>query len=611
MEKHPIHLKIPELQKSPEVGKAVEKQERLTGENVPNNPNERIEAYMDRLENVFLNPDERVRERNLDMFQDKIYDAFIIKRNQVPESYFELQKRIARERGQTVEEIPADMREQIIGTVIEDQKASLDAWIGYLTSDDAVYPAWYKYFVFRNVVKLSQFDKELGKFKERTESTVAPFPDIYREPLAQILDVYEKVAADNKALKDPEIQRDFSKKFPTLYADFIQQSLAAQFESKEDATAGEWIKYERGNMSQAAKLYDSLQGKGTGWCTAGRSTAETQVESGDFYVYYTHDESGKPSQPRVAIRMEDDQIGEVRGILPHQQLEPQMAEILETKLQDFGSEANTYKKKSRDMRLLTELEKKTSANEALTKDELIFLYEINEPIEGFGYEEDPRVEELRSTRDAKEDAPLVLGCAPEEIAWRQEDISENSKAYIGPLFKGIFDSGIEHIYTSFPEGNLQKYSIEIGGKTKEQLQAELKEKEVYISQWGQELLDSKDFETASEPEHADLVRLTVEDLGFPLGATTDEIYAKAAELGLELCPAEVGPQLRLAYTGNDWMYIGMKQITDRGGYPFVFFLREDGGELELFASHARADEPWDSVVQFVFRHRKTLASSDS
>ena len=52
---------------------------------------------MDRLENVFLNPDERVRERNIEMLRDKIYDAFTIKRENVPESYFELQKRIARD----------------------------------------------------------------------------------------------------------------------------------------------------------------------------------------------------------------------------------------------------------------------------------------------------------------------------------------------------------------------------------------------------------------------------------------------------------------------------------------------------------------------------------
>ncbi len=85
MEKHPLHIKNPELQTSPEVNRAVVREERHTGEKMSNNPSERIEAYMDRLENVFLNPDEKKRERNLDMFRDKIYDAFIIKKENFPE----------------------------------------------------------------------------------------------------------------------------------------------------------------------------------------------------------------------------------------------------------------------------------------------------------------------------------------------------------------------------------------------------------------------------------------------------------------------------------------------------------------------------------------------
>jgi len=57
MEKHPLHLKIPDLQTSPEVESAVEKHERLEGETLPNDPRARIEAYMDRLQHIFLNPD--------------------------------------------------------------------------------------------------------------------------------------------------------------------------------------------------------------------------------------------------------------------------------------------------------------------------------------------------------------------------------------------------------------------------------------------------------------------------------------------------------------------------------------------------------------------------
>src|SRR3989344_3939835 len=243
MEKHPLHLKNPELQISPEVGRAVERKERHTGEKVPNDPARRIEAYTDRLENIFLNPEQSVRERNLEMFRDKIYDELIIKREHFPESYFELQKRIARERGEAVEDIPENVREQMKSVAIEDQRASLDAWVDYLTSDDAVYPAWFKYFVWRNVTKLSQFDIERGEFKRRTDSTVAPYPDIYREPLAQIADIYEKIKADNKNLKEPEIREAFSKKFPNLYAELISKSLAASMENREEIR-GEWIKYE-------------------------------------------------------------------------------------------------------------------------------------------------------------------------------------------------------------------------------------------------------------------------------------------------------------------------------------------------------------------------------
>ena len=313
-------------------------------------PTDRIEVYTERLESIFLNPDERVRTRNLDTLRDKIYDALIIKKEKFPESYFELQKRIARERGQAIDEIPADIREQMMGTAIDDQKHSLDAWTDYLTSNDAVNPSWFKYYAWNQIIKLSQFDKERGEFKKRTDSTVAPFPDIYREPLAQIADLYERVKDNNK---DSEARREFDKKFPTLYGELIQNSLAAQIEGKENIQ-GQWVKYEQGDNAAAERLFQSLEGKGTGWCTAGRSTAETQIESGDFYVYYTNDSSSEPNQPRLAVRMDGtDHIGEVRGILPHQNVEPLMQEVLDKKLIEFGTEADVYRKKSEDMPLLT------------------------------------------------------------------------------------------------------------------------------------------------------------------------------------------------------------------------------------------------------------------
>ena len=98
MEKHPIHIKIPDLQKTEEVQESVLRQERLnsralerareieeeTGEpidpelfslKIPNDPTERINVYMDRMEKIFLNPDVRVRTRNLKIMEPYIYEA--------------------------------------------------------------------------------------------------------------------------------------------------------------------------------------------------------------------------------------------------------------------------------------------------------------------------------------------------------------------------------------------------------------------------------------------------------------------------------------------------------------------------------------------------------
>ena len=613
MEKHPLHIKNPELQTSPEVNRAVEREERLSEEKIPNDPAERIDAYMDRLENIFLNPDERVRERNLEMFREKIYDALIIKKENFPESYFELQQRIARERGQAVEEIPENVREQMMDVAIEDQKHSLDQWMEYLTSEDAMYPAWFKYYAWNQITKLSQFDKERGEFKKRTSTTVAPYPDIYREPLAQIADIYLKVKEDNKHLKESEIKEAFSKKFPTLYAELISKSLAASMEGREEIK-GEWVKYEQGDNEAAEKLFQSLEGKGTGWCTAGKSTAETQIESGDFYVYYTNDSSGEPTQPRLAIRMDgDNRIGEVRGVLPHQGVEPLMQEVLDGKLSEFGSEADTYRKKSEDMRILTSLEHKKENDEPFTKDDLVFLYELNSNIEGFGYQKDPRIAELRKDRNTEEDMLAIFECTKDQIANTPNEITKNTKAYVGQLEPGIFQKlpeSLEHVYTSFPEKKIRRDSVEIGGKSKEQLIAEMESSGINISDYAKSMMDNPDFTVGANREEAKLVRLMVADLGFKASATTDQIFERAQALGLELCPPDTGPNYRLKYKDQplgEYVSIGMKQITDSGGSPDVFSLNRFDDGLWLGSSWAEPSRAWFPGDGFVFRVRKVEA----
>jgi len=411
---------LPELHKEPEVHNAVVRHEREAKAKLPNEPTEKVEAYLNRLHDVFLAPDERVRERNITLLKPKLHEEFVISRDEFPEAYFELQKRILRERGQAVEEIlPAD-REVMKSVIIEDQTKKLDEWVEYLSSDDAVYPDWFRYFAFRNVVKLSQFDKARGEFKKRSKSTTASFPDIDREALAQLCDKYVAFSHGETGKFDTdEAFKEFAgKKFADLYAVEVQRSLEAVIE-RGDNTKGSWVTYAQGDMVQAEALYESLQGKSTGWCTAGKSTAESQINAGDFSVYYTYkdtqeEEAGTPSQPRLAIRMNGSEIAEVRGVLQEQEVEPIFAEVLEDKLGEFGDKADAFKKKTADMKHLTSIDKRTVENAELDGSDLVFLYEITARIEGFGYQRDPRISEILAKRNPDDDLQQILNDKTEE-----------------------------------------------------------------------------------------------------------------------------------------------------------------------------------------------------
>ena len=71
-------------------------------------------------------------------------------------------------------------------------------------------------------------------------------------------------------------------------------------------------------------------------------------------------------------------------------------------------------------------------------------------------------------------------------------------------------------------------------------------------------------------------------------------------MGLKLCPAEVGPQLRLSYPGKDWKYIAMEQVPGRNGDPDVFFLDSDSGKLVLRGYNARPSFKRPASVRWVF-----------
>lgn len=212
-----------------------------------------------------------------------------------------------------------------------------------------------------------------------------------------------------------------------------------------------------------------------------------------------------------------------------------------------------------------------------------------------------------------EDMLALFGCSKDQIAKSPDEINDNTKAYVGslvhrdnngaiiPIFKKI--GHLEHIYTSYPEGRIRGETISIGGKTPKELQEELQKGKVNVSKSAEDMIKSKDFTTLKKPKNITILRLKVQYLELEGIPTTDKVYGRGEALGLDKCPAEVGPHKRLKDTDQplgDLYFIAMKQITDRGGYPSVFRLARGGHGLWLGDGWANSTLKWNPDNGLVF-----------
>ncbi len=624
-----LNEKYPNFAGAPEVQRAVQKAEGdKEREFTPHSQEERIQSYLDRID--YIIHDERGwRRLKYKLMKDltiNIEDEETV--TKIAHALYESEKRIAKEqgRGADIERLDT-MGDKVLqkyrGAVEEKhdiQERTLSSWLDYLHQNDAQYPIWFRYFVLRSLGKMGTLNKEKGEYGKRSELTIAPFPELnsealgftYRMLTTGIGSEEYKVADTDDAL----VQKEKSDKRNTLLAliekkDFAKLYAFAQIETagqlNKESLQGDWVKYEQG--SDYHILENALRNKGTGWCTA-EGSAHAHLEGGDFYVYYTRGTGGMYSEPRVAIRIENGQVAEVRGVNHRQELEPDLLDVATEKYHALPG-GEKFDKKSADMKRMTELMKKHEKSEPLTKADLVFLYEIDTKIEGFGYDRDPRIVELRENRNTEEDLLTIFECTKADFAHHVSEITDHTKAYVGTIEKDLFKKlpiTCEQVYTTFPEGKIERRTLAIGGKTPETHIADLETANIYISDYAKDMLQNKtEYISTITPETHHLVALTVADLGFSNGATTTEIFTKAQELGLSLCPHDVGPALCHSYTDQplgEWGRIAMKPITDRDGRPDVFRLGRDVGGLWLGSGRAEPDDIWSSDDRFVFSSGK-------
>ncbi|TAL50595.1 hypothetical protein EPN81_02400 [Patescibacteria group bacterium] len=339
-------------------------------------------------------------------------------------------------------------------------------------------------------------------------------------------------------------------------------------------------------------------------------------------------QEARVSLERIRVLKQDFDVSFEKALTSGDETDRQQAQhskqVLDQEMTQLRIEMYAWEKRaieSQELALLESLLSKKETDDPLNKYELFVLYEIhtNKPLSD-------DLLEWRNTRDPKEDLLTMFDSSPHQIARSLEEITPETQIYIGKLEDGFFQhipDTLELIYTSFPEKRIRRQNIEIGGKDELELETLLEDNGHRIGDYAKSMMAHDDFRRSlrepdptqpdwrkwkiKSPEEITLIRLHVKDLGFPDGATTDQIYARAEELGLEFCPPEVGPQFRLQYANqpmDEYVYVGMKQIPDSDGGPSVFRVERDDGGSWLFSAWAKPADAWDADYQFVFRLRK-------
>lgn len=146
-------------------------------------------------------------------------------------------------------------------------------------------------------------------------------------------------------------------------------------------------------------------------------------------------------------------------------------------------------------------------------------------------------------------------------------------------------------------------------KNIDEIRKALKKADCNIGDWAIDIIGKPAFTVSETEVEFDLVNVSVGELGFKSGATRADIYKRAIESGLELCPAEVGPQAALQFgsqlKNGEWFLVGMEPITDSRGNLSVFNVKRYGdGELWLGANYGDPGHFWRAGHRWVFLRRK-------
>ena len=399
--------------------------------------NQAIEKYLNRLEKIhFAANTESKKKLLLHLYSNK----YVVKEEDLPN---------------TVDK----------GSIINSQIRSLEGWLDYLSSPSAsMFPMWTKYWAFQGMIKLGSYDSFKDDYQKRDKNTLNPFIEPNPEIIGKCMEIIIKLVKKEKIDTDIEEKLSKADSFKKIYL-AVNRKYRSVLKKRSLATDGIWKKYINNNVDADILLHE-IEYKNTGWCIANGTSIRSFLRDGDFYIYFTKDEKGEYIIPRIAILTKgENDIDQIRGIDPGENLEDSMINIVETKLKTMkfltDEAVNNQMDIIKGLRELNIIGKKSLNKIKLTDEEFKHFYTKKY---GFGYSQDPKHDRIINIRNIPEDynstndkevklAMIIKGYVPDNFVKDKELMKE---ALI--KFKGSFKYGAENI-----RGDKELFELSISG----------------------------------------------------------------------------------------------------------------------------------------------------
>ena len=422
---------------SPELSKAENEFHKRRGEKDPlaakmKNTERKIYVHLDSIRRAIEAGGSEVELSVLDEIVDGNPDLGmpginITKVGDIPNSYWESQAQISRDRDGYLGGITQIDKINLQKDIAERQQHSIESWLAYLRDESCTYPTWFKLYTLDGISKMGVYSSKKQLFAKRDRGTVAPYPHFDQRALDKVYDaivsVYDPKSPDIEATDGagrPDknlIALIKSGNFNKLYSKFLLETRhIVDVPKNAEEVRGRWVEYGPGDEDRLAMAAD-----GTPWCIASPQVASNYLDHGDSSSKRSYRKQGEENKNRfillhlidsttgnesdtacASIRIGNDgKVAEISGLKDGQGLDDPLLQFVEKKVKELPGGSDFLEHFMQNRKIIA-IDHKWQHGENLSEEEITFIEQCAHS------EKDGRLSFLKEITSKKHGASIDL-----------------------------------------------------------------------------------------------------------------------------------------------------------------------------------------------------------